>query len=213
MQGLLLVSRGIDAVMERIGRWSGWIIVIMLLVGVWNVLARYFGQFIGVNLASNTYIELQWYMFSLVFFLGAGYALKHNEHVRVDVFYANYSPRRRAWVNLLGSLLFLIPFCIIVIWVAWRPVAFSWRIMEGSPDPGGLPRYPLKSMVIVCFALLALQGISEAIKNAAVLTGHLDAEEFEGHAGEHQATAQIHEHEHPVPAAMAATGDTPAPQK
>jgi TRAP-type mannitol/chloroaromatic compound transport system permease small subunit len=177
MNVLLRIASIIDAINERIGRWSSWLVVIMVAIGVWNVIARYVGQFIGVNLASNTYIELQWYLFSIVFFLGAAYVLLKDEHVRVDVLYNRMSPRRRAWINLLGSALFLIPFCLIVLYVSWRPVSFSWRIMEGSPDPGGLPRYPIKSMIMVCFSLLLLQGISEIIKSAAILTGHREAPE------------------------------------
>lgn len=177
MNVLLRVASIIDAINYRIGRWSSWLVVIMVAIGVWNVIARYVGQFIGVNLASNTYIELQWYLFSVVFFLGAAYVLLEDEHVRVDVLYNRMSPQRRALVNLLGSLLFLIPFCLIVLYVSWRPVSFSWRIMEGSPDPGGLPRYPIKSMIMVCFSLLLLQGISETIKSAAILTGHREAPE------------------------------------
>ncbi len=177
MQGLLRISRIIDAITDRIGRVAIWLVVVMVLIGVWNVIGRYLGFYVRRNLTSNALIEIQWYMFSMVFFLGAAYTLLHNGHVRVDVFYARWSSRRQALIDLLGSLLFLLPFAILVIYFSWGSVRFSWLIREGSPDPGGLPRYPIKSMVLVSFALLILQGISEAIKSAAIRMGALQPKE------------------------------------
>ncbi|NET38351.1 MAG: TRAP transporter small permease subunit [Cyanothece sp. SIO1E1] len=168
MQTLLRISRFIDAMNERIGRFAYWLILGMVLVGVWNVVGRYVGRAIGQNLTSNALIETQWYIFDLVFLLGGAYTLKHGGHVRVDVFYSNWSPKRQAFVNFLGTLLFLIPFCLLVIFVSWNPVLISWQGLEISPDPGGLPRYPLKTVIPICFVLLIFQGISEAIKNWAV---------------------------------------------
>ena len=165
MRRLLQISRVIDALNEKIGRLSYWLVLFMVLVGVWNVLGRYIGRFIGRNLTSNALIEIQWYLFDLVFLLGAAYALKHNEHVRVDVFYKDLSPRRKALINFLGSVMFLIPFCGLIIYYSWGTILNSWSILEISPDPGGLPRYPIKSVIIISMVLLILQGISEAIKN------------------------------------------------
>ena len=142
----------------------------MILVGVWNVIGRTLGNAIGQNLSSNALIETQWYLFDLIFLLGAAYALKHNAHVRVDVFYSRWNRKRQALANLLGSLLFLIPFSILVIYFSWQWVYNSWAILESSPDPDGLPRYPIKTSILVSFALLILQGISEAIKNLAIVT-------------------------------------------
>jgi TRAP-type mannitol/chloroaromatic compound transport system permease small subunit len=122
------------------------------------------------------YIEAQWYIFSVIFLMGGAYALKHGEHVRVDVFYGNYSPRRKALVDMLGTLLFLIPFCVLLIYFSWSSVATSWRQGEMSPDPGGLPRYTIKTFLIISPILLIIQGISEFIKNLAILTGHLDSQ-------------------------------------
>lgn len=164
----------IDAFNDWIGRLTLWLVPLMVLIGVWNVVGRYLGRSLGVNLSSNAWLEGQWYLFDLVFLLGAAYALLHNEHVRVDVLYTRWSPRRRALANLIGTLLFLIPFCLMVILFSWEAIADSWAILEGSPDPEGLPRYPIKSMLVVSFGLLILQGISEAIKQAAILNGHLD---------------------------------------
>jgi TRAP-type mannitol/chloroaromatic compound transport system permease small subunit len=142
----------------------------MVLVGVWNVAGRYLGRILGQNLTSNGLIETQWYLFDLVFLLGAAYTLKHNEHVRVDIFYKDWHPQKKALINFLGAILFLIPFCCLVIYYSWGTVINSWKILEVSPDPGGLPRYPIKSMIIVSLILLLLQGISEAIKNWVIFT-------------------------------------------
>ncbi|NEO43415.1 MAG: TRAP transporter small permease subunit [Moorea sp. SIO4A3] len=177
MQQLLRISRVIDSFNERIGRLTYWILPLMILIGVWNVVGRYLGRFIGENLSSNGFIETQWYLFDLVFLLGAAYTLKHNGHVRVDVFYKSLRPKAQAIANLIGTLLFLIPFCIMVIYFSWGAIVNSWTIQEMSPDPGGLPRYPIKSMIIVSFGLLILQGISEAIKNWAIFAGYLAPQE------------------------------------
>ncbi len=165
MRRLLQISRVIDALNEGIGRLSYWLVFFMVLVGVWNVVGRYIGRWIGQNLTSNALIEIQWYLFDLVFLLGAAYALKHNGHVRVDLFYKDLSPRRKALINFLGSIIFLIPFCGLIIYYSWGTILNSWKILEISPDPGGLPRYPIKSVIIISMILLILQGISEAIKN------------------------------------------------
>jgi len=177
LQQLLRISRVIDSFNERIGRLTYWILPLMIMIGVWNVVGRYLGRFIGENLSSNGFIETQWYLFDLVFLLGAAYTLKHNGHVRVDVFYKSLRPKAQAIANLIGTLLFLIPFCIMVIYFSWGAIVNSWTIQEMSPDPGGLPRYPIKSMIIVSFGLLILQGISEAIKNWAIFAGYLAPQE------------------------------------
>ncbi|MGF1479302.1 MAG: TRAP transporter small permease subunit [Cyanophyceae cyanobacterium] len=166
---LLRLSRIIDTVNEWLGRLLCWLVLFMVLVGAWNVVGRYLGRFLGRNLTSNGLIELQWYLFALVFLLGAAYTLKHNEHVRVDIFYKGWSRKRKALANLIGTLLFLIPFSVLVIYFSWETVANSWRLLEVSPDPDGLPRYPIKSAMIVSFVLLILQGLSEAIKSWAIL--------------------------------------------
>ncbi len=179
MRRLLQISRIIDAVNEGIGRLSYWLVFFMVLVGVWNVVGRYIGRWIGQNLTSNALIEIQWYLFDLVFLLGAAYALKHNGHVRVDLFYKDLSPRRKALINFLGSIIFLIPFCGLIIYYSWGTILNSWKILEISPDPGGLPRYPIKSVIIISMILLILQGISEAIKNWDIFR-NLGANQEEG---------------------------------
>jgi TRAP-type mannitol/chloroaromatic compound transport system permease small subunit len=165
---LLQIARIIDTVNEWIGRLAYWLVLLMVLVGVWNVVGRYLGRLIGINLTSNALIETQWYIFDVVFLFGAAYALKYNDHVRVDLFYKDWDRRRQALVNFLGSILFLIPFSSLVIYYSWATVVNSWKIGEMSPDPNGLPRYPIKAAIILSLILLILQGISEAIKNWAI---------------------------------------------
>ncbi|MEL6158268.1 MAG: TRAP transporter small permease subunit [Cyanobacteria bacterium J06627_32] len=177
MQSLLQVARQIDRFTAAIGKVAYWLVLIMIGVGVWNVLGRYLGNAIGQNLSSNALIETQWYLFDLVFLLGAAYTLQKNEHVRVDVFYDRFSRRYKALADLAGTLFFLLPFSVLVIWFSWGAVLHSWAVRETSPDPGGLIRYPIKTMILVSFGLLILQGISDAIKNWAIFKGHLPAEE------------------------------------
>lgn len=165
MQKLLRVSRIIDGLNEGVGRFAVLLIPLMIGLGVWNTLGRYLGRFIGQNLSSNSLIEGQTYLFALAFLLGAAYTFKHNGHVRVDAFYDRWPPQRQAWVNFLGALLFVIPFCGLMVYFVWTPIVNSWLSWEVSPNAGGLPRYPIKSFVCVFFILLLLQGISEAIKN------------------------------------------------
>ncbi len=149
----------------------------MVIIGGWNVVGRYLGRLIGRNLSSNAYIEAQWYIFDLIFFFAAAYTLKHNEHVRVDVFYSKWNPRRKAIIEIFGTLFFLIAFCILIIIFSWETILNSWSILENSPDPDGLPRYPIKTTIIISFALLILQGISQIIKNVAILKGHIQPQE------------------------------------
>lgn len=173
MHFLLQVARNIERFTNAIGKLAYWLVLVMIGVGVWNVLGRYVGHAIGQNLSSNALIETQWYLFDLVFLLGAAYTLQHNEHVRVDVFYARWSRRRQAIANLFGTLFFLLPFAVLAIYFSWGAVAQSWVIRETSPDPGGLIRYPIKAMILVSFVLLILQGIADAINNWAIISGHL----------------------------------------
>ena len=149
----------------------------MVLIGAYNAIVRYLGRFMSSNLSSNLYLELQWYLFSVLFLLGAGYALKEDAHVRVDVIYGRLSKRARAWINVVGSVLFLLPFSVFVLFVSWPSVRNSWTIREMSPDPGGLPRYPLKAVILVCFVLLIAQGIAELVRDVSVLRRGAEDEE------------------------------------
>jgi len=175
-QSLLGLSDQIDRLNVRIGRLVGWLTLLMIGIGAFNAIARYLDRSLGIQAASNAFVEAQWYLFSLVFLLGAAYTLKLDKHVRVDVFYGRLSVRGRAWIDLVGSLVFLLPFCICGLWVCFPTVMNSVEIREMSPDPGGLPRYPIKAMILVCFALLSLQALSEIIKKVAIIRG-ADGEE------------------------------------
>ena len=179
MQKLLNIAKIIDTINEWIGRLTYWLVLVMIVVGVWNVIGRYVGRLIGQNLTSNALIEVQWYLFDLLFLLGAAYSLKHDEHVRVDLFYKDWSVKRKALANFIGIFIFLIPFSLMIIYYSWGNIVNSWTILEMSPDPGGLPRYPIKSMIIVSYSLLILQGIAEAIKNWAIFMGQLTPQEKE----------------------------------
>jgi TRAP-type mannitol/chloroaromatic compound transport system permease small subunit len=172
----LRVASGIDSLSEWTGRIVYWLTLGMVLIGAFNALVRYLDRFTGLGISSNTYIELQWYLFSLVFLLGAAYALKHNAHVRVDVVYSRLSRKAKAWINLLGTVLFLIPFCVLILWTSWGSVSNAWAVREMSPDPGGLPRYPIKAAIPLGFALLLVQGVSVLIKQVAILRGVLETD-------------------------------------
>ena len=167
--------RVVDAVTERVGQAVSWLVLAMVLIGAYNAVARYLGRGIGVNLSSNAYLEAQWYLFSLIFLMGAAYTFKHDNHVRVDVLYGRMSRRGKLWINLIGTVVFLLPFSFFTLWVSWPSVQNSWRVLEGSPDPGGLPRYPIKSMILVAFALLALQGVAEVVRGVALLRSESEA--------------------------------------
>lgn len=171
MKFLRRLSNGIDQLNGWLGSSIRWLVLIMVLLGAYNAIARYTTRYTGVNVSSNALYELQWYMFSVVFLMAAAYGLERDVHVRVDILYSQVSDRARAWIDLLGTFLFLLPFSVLMLWVSWPAVRNSWIIREVSPDPGGLPRYPIKTLILVSFALLVLQGISQAIKQIAILRG------------------------------------------
>jgi TRAP-type mannitol/chloroaromatic compound transport system permease small subunit len=177
MRAPLKFARGIDGISEFFGKVGVYLTIAVIVVGFYNVAARYLGRFVGLQLSSNFWIELQKYIFTAIFLTMFAYNLKHEVNVRVDFLYAKWSLRRRALVNLLGTLLFLLPFCLLGIWVAWNPLLMSLRLWEMSPDPGGLPRAPLRLAVVLTFVLLGLQGIAQAVKYVAVLRGDPSVEQ------------------------------------
>jgi TRAP-type mannitol/chloroaromatic compound transport system permease small subunit len=158
------IVRAIDRLSEAAGALTRWLVLGMVLLGAFNAVARYLGRWIGVQLSSNAFIEAQWYLFSLIFLLGAGYTLKRHGHVCVDVMYAKFTPRTKAWIDLAGTVLLLLPFCVFGIVMAWPTVRNSWSVWESSPDPGGLPRYPIKTVILIAFVLLFLQGAAWALR-------------------------------------------------
>lgn len=171
MQALLRISAAIDRLSAAVGRLVAWLVLLMVVVGSFNAIARYLGRYVGTNLSSNAWIELQWYLFSLVFLLGASWALATDQHVRVDVLYGRLSDRGKAWIDVVGAVVFLLPFCGFALWVSVPAVINSWAVWEQSPDPGGLPRYPIKTAIPVAFVLLFAQGVSQLIKGVAFLRG------------------------------------------
>jgi TRAP-type mannitol/chloroaromatic compound transport system permease small subunit len=175
MEFALKYARTIGRINDSIGVVLRWLAVLMVLLGSYNAIARYATARLGVALSSNALNEAQWYLFTLIFLLGSAYALRHDVHIRVDVLYARLTTRGKAWMDIAGTILFLIPFCVLMIWVAWTPVLNSWRIREVSPDPGGLPRYPIKAVIILSFVLLFLQGIAFIIERLALARGELAA--------------------------------------
>ena len=166
MKPWLAVAHLIDAVNERVGRAVTWLVLAATLISAANALARY-----GLNLSSNAWLEIQWYLFGAIVLLAAGYTLKHNGHVRIDVIYGRFSARAQAWIDLLGALLFLLPLCGLMVWLSWPGFVESLQSGETSPDAGGLLRWPVRLLIPLGFALLGLQGISEAIKRIAFLRG------------------------------------------
>ena len=168
MNSLLRLSRAIDALNERIGHLVYWLILATALVSAGNASVRY-----TFDTSSNAWLELQWYLYSAVFLLCAGYTLLHNEHVRIDVIIGHLPPKLRAWIDLLGGLFFLLPMAIVIMVLAWPVVVESYVRNEFSADAGGLLRWPVKLLIPVGFLLLALQGLSEIIKRALFLAGRI----------------------------------------
>lgn len=157
--------RWIDQLNDRVGRATSWLTAVMVIVTTSDVLLRY------VFNTSFVFIqELEWHLFAFLFLMAAGYTHLKGKHVRVDILYTRLSPRRQALVDLVFGLLFLFPTCFLLIKSSLPFVAHSWAVLEGSPDPGGLPaRYLLKAVIPVGFILIGLQGISETIKNTTIV--------------------------------------------
>lgn len=154
---------------ERTGMLVSWLVLAMVLLVSYDVAMRYFFQSGSVALQ-----EMEWHLFSLIFLIGAAYTLKHDDHVRLDLFYKSkfMDDRRRAWIDLFGSIFLLIPFCILIISSAWPFVYQSYIHLEGSPDPGGLPyRWILKASIPLGFTFLLLQGVSDIVKNLSTVLG------------------------------------------
>ncbi len=174
MRPLLAYQRGMDRVADGVGSLSKYLVLAVVAVGFLNALLRYSGRIAQRQLASNTYLELQSYLYAAIFLLAFAYILKNGINVRVDFWYANRSDRVRALVDFVGHLVGLLPFALLALWIVYGPVMTSWPINEQSPDPGGLPRAPLKSLLLVGFALLLLQGLAEMVKLLARLIGRRD---------------------------------------
>jgi TRAP-type mannitol/chloroaromatic compound transport system permease small subunit len=180
---LLRLSGLIDALNERIGHLTYWLILVAVMVSAGNALMRY-----TFNIASNAWLELQWYLFSAVFLFCAGYALLHNQHVRIDVISGHLSKRARAWIDVIGTVFFLLPMAIAIMWMSWPVFVDAWVRNEISTNAGGLIVWPARLMLPIGFFLLILQGFSELIKRVAFLRGLIPdpTEKHEGPSLEEQ---------------------------
>ncbi len=162
---LLQIASQIDNINRTVAILARWSVLVMLGLGFWNVIGRYLGVAIGYNLSSNGLIEGQWYLFDVIFLLGLGWTLQRQGHVRVDVLQSRWSEKKRIKLELVGTLFLLLPFALGVATISIEPTIHSWLIGEVSPDPNGLPRYWIKTLIPISFLFLSLQGIAEGIKN------------------------------------------------
>ena len=166
MGPLLAFSRGVDALNAAVGRVADWFVLLACAVSAGNAFVRY-----GVSYSSNAWLEVQWYFFAGIIMLGASYTLFRNEHVRVDLVYGMLGERARIWVDVFGIILFLLPATVLLAWMTWPFFLDSFVRNEGSPNAGGLLRWPVKLLLPLGFALLFFQGLSELIKRIALLIG------------------------------------------
>jgi len=167
MAPFLAFSRAIDWINQSIGKLCDWLVLLACLVSSVNAMLRY-----GYDTSSNAWLEAQWYMYAAIVMLGASYTLKKNEHVRVDILYMTLSRRGQIILDIAGTIVFMLPACILMGWLSWPFFMQSFSVNEWSSNAGGLLRWPVKFLVPLGFALLTLQGISELIKRVAALAGH-----------------------------------------
>ena len=183
VQGLLGISRTIDYLNVRIGKITAWAIVVAVLVSAINAIIR---KVFGAS--SNAWLELQWYLFGAVFMLCASWTLKANEHIRIDIISNKLSKRGRDWVDIVGHLLFLLPFVLVMIYLSLPFFTRSYQSGEISTNAGGLIIWPAKGLILVGFVLLFFQWLSELIKRIAIMKGQLEDEHDS--AGHHSAEAE-----------------------
>lgn len=169
MAGLLALSRLIDRINEFIGKWISWAILAAVLVSATNAVIRK-----TLNMSSNAWLEMQWYLFGAAFLLAAAYTLKQNEHIRVDIVYGMFSRRVQHWIDLFGHVFFLMPFVLLMIYYFTPYFLLSYRSGEVSTNSGGLIIWPAKLLLLVGFTLLGIQGISEIIKKIAIMRGDME---------------------------------------
>lgn len=186
MQNLLKISGIIDALNTRVGQIFKWAILAAVIISTVNAIIRKL-----FNVSSNAWLEMQWYLFGAVFMLCAAYTFLKNEHIRIDVVTSHFAKRTRDWIDVIGHIFFLIPFCWIMIWHGWPFFLRSFEINEQSMNAGGLTVWPAKILVPLGFVLLLLQAFSELIKRVAILRGDLeDANAVVGHGAAAEAEAE-----------------------
>jgi TRAP-type mannitol/chloroaromatic compound transport system permease small subunit len=166
MNALLPLARGIDWLNERVGRVVIWLVLVAVLISAGNAIVRKL-----FDTSSNAWLEIQWYLFSGIFLLAAGYTLLRNEHVRIDVFLHRLPRRTQMWVDVFGLVLFLLPAALLTVYLAWPLVVQAYTSGEMSENAGGLIRWPVYLLLPLGFVLLTLQGVSELIKRLAFLQG------------------------------------------
>ena len=177
MSLLLSLARLIDAINEKIGLAVSWALLLAVLICAGNAIIRY-----SLNMSSNAWLEIQWYLFAAMFMLASAYTLKRNEHVRIDVVVGRFSRRTQAIIDILGFLFFLLPVSLLILYFAVPYAMESIRNQEVSSNAGGLILWPAKLLIPVGFVMMILQGFSELIKRLGFLAGLVDAREFEKHA-------------------------------
>ncbi|TAK49809.1 MAG: TRAP transporter small permease subunit [Xanthobacteraceae bacterium] len=166
MQPLLYLSRGIDAFNSWAGRWLSWLIVIAVLISATNAIVRKL-----FDMSSNSFLELQWVLFSIVFLMCSPWTLLNNEHIRIDIINHRMPLKVRSWIDLVGHSLFLLPLAAIMLYMAVPFFLASYRVNEQSFSAGGLPQWPAKALIMISMAMLLVQGLSELIKRIAVMRG------------------------------------------
>jgi TRAP-type mannitol/chloroaromatic compound transport system permease small subunit len=171
MKSWLRLADIIDACNRKLAYLAAGLTLLMVLIGAYNAVARYLGRFLGATLTSNALVEAQWYLFSMVFLLGAPWALRVGAHVQVDVLYGGLSARKKAWIDLIGTLILLLPFVALSLYACAEFAHLSVLTREGSNDPGGLARWPLKLVVPLAFAALLMQGLAQVVRQIAFLRG------------------------------------------
>ena len=164
MRPLLALSAGIDLLNEKIGNVCNLLVLGACVVSAGNAMIRY-----AFGASSNGWLELQWYMFAILVMFGASYTFKRNEHVRVEIFYLFLSERGQLWLDLIGTLCFLVPACLLLSWLSWPFFHQAYVVGENSGNAGGLLRWPIKFVIPAGFVMLALQGVSEVVKRIAAL--------------------------------------------
>ena len=169
MAGLLALSRTIDRINEFIGRWVSWLILLAILVSAGNAVIRKV-----LDISSNAWLELQWYLFGAAFMLAAAHTLKQNDHIRIDIVYGMFSRRVQHWIDLFGHLFFLMPFVVLMVIYFVPYVSLSFHSGEMSTNAGGLIVWPAKAILLAGFFLLAVQGCSEIIKKIAIMRGDME---------------------------------------
>jgi TRAP-type mannitol/chloroaromatic compound transport system permease small subunit len=175
MKALLPLCAAIDALNQKIGAICDWLVLLACVVSAGNAMVRY-----AYDYSSNAWLEVQWYMFGVIVMFGASYTLRRNEHVRVDIIYMTLKERGQLWVDVIGTLLFLLPMCLLLAWLSWPFFMQSYAVWEHSSNAGGLVRWPIKLILPVGFLFVALQGVSELIKRIAALRG-IRVPELEAH--------------------------------